>query len=81
MQIAAVDKSAATCMCVLALGEALAKQWGARLAAEKVRGGGGVPGPQKTATLLLLPAAACCCWWLLLAAAGRCWPLLPAAEL
>jgi SCY1-like protein 2 len=35
-QVAAVDKSAPTAMCVLGLGEALAKQWGAKLAAERV---------------------------------------------
>ena len=31
-----MDKTPATTMCALALGEALAKQWGPRLAAEKV---------------------------------------------
>ena len=36
LQVTAVDKSAPTAMCVLALGGALAKQWGARLAAERV---------------------------------------------
>jgi SCY1-like protein 2 len=35
-QVVAVDKSAPTAMCVLGLGEALARQWGARLAAERV---------------------------------------------
>jgi hypothetical protein len=33
--VVAVDKSPATAMCVVALGEALSKQWGAKLAAEK----------------------------------------------
>ncbi|GAB4813447.1 hypothetical protein N2152v2_000493 [Parachlorella kessleri] len=35
-QVTAVDKTPATTMCALALGEALARQWGPRLAAEKV---------------------------------------------
>lgn len=36
LQVTAVDKSAPTAMCVLALGGSLAKQWGPRLAAERV---------------------------------------------
>ena len=35
-QVTAVDKSAPTTMCVLALGNSLAAQWGPRLAAERV---------------------------------------------
>ena len=36
LQVTAVDKTPATAMCALGLGDSLSRQWGPRLAAERV---------------------------------------------